>query len=352
MCTNFFKFSLLLLIIIFVVLVIFQIQKLKKESFHSQNDFPEINIPINLSLQTMSNNLSVPSSGNENNSTDTLTQPSMAQPSIPQPSMSNLSMPNLDASHQPIVSMPMPNVTASMHPSMQPSMPPSMHPSMHPSMPPSHSSMPPSQSSLSASMHPSMHPSHSSMPPKMPPSRSSLTTSMPPKDFEKSTDFTETKHPIVVSHKLASEIPFSIDFIELISHSPRVPGIKPYYISSTSYFVLKFDSKHYFAIIILTPENKKIKYITSVSYNLHVRFHANSKTTKVGFQIRNNTLMKDAIWHSYKNNSFHKFYYMFPTPIPLNTKFTDSNSIHSFQFKIFNKDAAEIYVNNLKIYGY
>lgn len=343
MCTNFFKFSLLLLIIIFVVLVIFQIQKLKKESFHSQNDFPEINIPINLSLQTMSNNLSVSSSGNENNSTDTLTQPSM-----PQPSMSNLSMPNLDASHQPIVSMPMPNVTASMPPSQS-----SLSASMQPSMPPSHSSMhpsmPPSRSSLTSSMQPSM-------PPKMPPSRSSLTTnmqpSMPPKDFEKSTDFTETKHPIVVSHKLASEIPFSIDFIELISHSPRVPGIKPYYISSTSYFVLKFDSKHYFAIIILTPEDKKIKYITSVSYNLHVRFHANSKTTKVGFQIRNNTLMNDAVWHSYKNNSFHKFYYMFPTPIPLNTKFTDSNSIHSFQFKIFNKDAAEIYVNNLKIYGY
>ena len=343
MCTNFFKFSLLLLIIIFVVLVIFQIQKLKKESFHSQNEFPEINIPINLSLQTMSNNLSAPSSGNENNSTDTLTQPSM-----PQPSMSNLSMPNLDAGHQPIVSMPMPNVTASMPPS-QSSLAPSMHPNMLPSMPPS-------QSSLAPSMPPSRSSLAPSMPPKMPPSRSSLTTSMHPsmhpKDFEKSTDFTATKHPIVVSHKLASEIPFSIDFIELISHSPRVPGIKPYYISSTSYFVLKFDSNHYFAIIILTPEDKKIKYITSVSYNLHVRFHANSKKTKVGFQIRNNTIMKDAISHSYKNNSFHKFYYMFPTPIPLNTKFTDSNSIHSFQFKIFNKDAAEIYVNNLKIYGY
>jgi hypothetical protein len=338
MCTNFFKFSLLLLIIIFVVLVLFQIQKLKKESFNSQNDFPEINIPINLSLQTMSNNLSVPSSGNENNSTDNGTQSSMTQSSMPKPSMSNLSMPNLDAGHQPIVSMPMPNFTVSvppnqsslapsMHPSMLPSMPPSMLPSMPPNMLPS---MPPSQSSLTTSMHPSM----------------------PPKDFEKSTDFTPTKHPIVVSHKLASEIPFLIDFIELISHSPRVPGIKPYYISSTSYFVLKFDSKHYFAIIILKPEDKKIKYITSISYNLHVRFHANSKTTKVGFQIRNNTIMKDAISHSYKNNSFHKFYYMFPTPIPLNTKFTDSNSIHSFQFKIFNKDAAEIYVNNLKIYGY
>ena len=322
MCTNFFKFSLLLLIIIFVVLVLFQIQKLKKESFNSQNDFPEINIPINLSLQTMSNNLSVPSSGNENNSTDNGTQSSMTQSSMPKPSMSNLSMPNLDAGHQPIVSMPMPNFTVSVPPN-QSSLAPSMHPSMLPSMPPS-------QSSLTTSMHPSM----------------------PPKDFEKSTDFTPTKHPIVVSHKLASEIPFLIDFIELISHSPRVPGIKPYYISSTSYFVLKFDSKHYFAIIILKPEDKKIKYITSISYNLHVRFHANSKTTKVGFQIRNNTIMKDAISHSYKNNSFHKFYYMFPTPIPLNTKFTDSNSIHSFQFKIFNKDAAEIYVNNLKIYGY
>jgi hypothetical protein len=305
MSANFFKFSLLLLIIIFVVLVLFQIHKLKKESFHSQNDFPEINIPINLSLQSMSNNLSVP---NENNSTDTM----------PKPSMSNLSIPNLENSNQPLVSMPMPNVSASMQPSMQPS--------MHPLL----SSMPPT-------MQPSMPPRHSSL---------------APKQIEESTDFTETKHPIVVSHKLASEIPFAINLIELISHSPKFPGIKPYYISSTSYFVLKFDPNHYFAIIILSPESKKIKYITSISYNLHVRFSAKLKTTKVGFQLRNNTIMNDAIWHYYKNNSFHKFYYMFPTPIPVNTKFTDSNSIHSFQFKIFNKDSAEIYVNSLKIYGY
>jgi hypothetical protein len=146
-------------------------------------------------------------------------------------------------------------------------------------------------------------------------------------------------------------IPYIIKFIEVISKSRYIKGIKPYFITKSDYFVLKFDHNHRFAVIILEPTSSNF-VITSISYDIHVRSSKDIETTEVGFQLRNSEIMKDAIWYQYKNNSFNKFTYKFPKRILLNTKYIDSMLQKSFQFKIFNKDSAKIYINRLKIHGY
>jgi len=147
-------------------------------------------------------------------------------------------------------------------------------------------------------------------------------------------------------------LPYIIKGIYLIPRFRRLKLHYPYFNPKNDYFVTQFTPNYRFVIVILLLSTK-FTNMTGISYNIHVRYnHNSSKTTDVGFQLRNNTIMKNAIWKSYENHTFNSFHYVFPTPIPLNTKYTDSPAFsQSVQFKIFNNNSSKIYITNLKIYG-
>jgi pyruvate kinase len=145
---------------------------------------------------------------------------------------------------------------------------------------------------------------------------------------------------------------YIIKGIYLIPRFRHVKLITPYFNPKNDYFVTQFTPNYRFVIVILSLSTN-LTNLTAISYNIHVRYyHNSSKTTDVGFQLRNNKIMKNAIWKSYENHTFNSFHHVFPTPIPLNTKYTDSPPIgQSVQFKIFNNNSSKIYITNLKIYG-
>jgi hypothetical protein len=147
-------------------------------------------------------------------------------------------------------------------------------------------------------------------------------------------------------------LPYIIKGIYLIPRFKHVKLLTPYFNPKNDYFVTQFTPNYRFVIVILSLSTKYTN-LTAISYNIHVRYyHSNSKTTEVGFQLRNNEIMKNAVWKSYENHTFNSFYHVFPTPIPLNTKYKDSPDIgQSVQFKIFNNNSSKIYITNIKIYG-
>ena len=149
-------------------------------------------------------------------------------------------------------------------------------------------------------------------------------------------------------------LPYIINGIYLIPRFKHLKLQSPYFNPKNDYFVTQFTPNYRFVIVILFLQSTKFTNLTAISYNIHVRYrHDTSKTTDVGFQLRNNSIMKNAVWKSYENHTFNSFHYTFPSPIPLNTKYTDSSvSGQSVQFKIFNNNSSKIYLTNLKIYGY
>lgn len=312
MWSEIFIFLFSIIIIVFVILILCQ---LKKKEYYSSSPIskPESieTSPVIVNQNTVIN-LSIPQYGSPSISLQTPSvTPSEKSTQI------NLLIPSQMPSQMPSTTMP------SQMPSTMPSQIPSQTLSLLPSEIP--------KTSMSPSQMPSLTPI------------ASLSASQLPSRIQK-------KFPSTCN-KPEEIIPYIIKFIELISKSRYIKGIKPYFITESDYFVLKFDLNHRFAVIILEPISSNF-VITSISYNIHVRSSKDIQTTEVGFQLRNSEIMKDAIWYEYDNNSFNKFIYKFPKRILLNTKYIDSMLQKSFQFKIFNKDSAKIYMNSLKIHGY
>jgi hypothetical protein len=246
---------------------------------------------------------------------------------------------------------------------IMPSIPPmSMMPaSQIPSLRPN-SIIPVSQlPSLSSPMMYSQSPSASKIPSILPNKLNSasptmILTSQLPSMIPNNNSPISQKNNLANSQQSESKkiLPYIINGIYLIPRFKHLKLQSPYFNSKNDYFVTQFTPNYRFVIVILFLQSTKFTNLTAISYNIHVRYqHDTSKTTDVGFQLRNNALMKNAVWKSYENHTFNSFYYKFPTPIPLNTKYTDSFvSGQSVQFKIFNNNSSKIYLTNLKIYGY
>jgi len=390
MLSEIFIFLFSIIIIVFVILILCQ---LKKKEYYSSSPIskPESidNVIVN---QNTVINLSIPQYGSPSISLQTpsvtpsekSTQINLLMPSqIPSTTMPSTTipsqMPSTIISSQMPSQMPSTTMPSTTMPSQMPTTMPSQMPSQMPSTTMPSTTMPSQMPSQIPTQMPSQIPStmpSTTMPSQMPSQIPSQTPSLLPSEIPKTSMSPSQKQSTIMSSLtpiaslLASQlpsripikfpstcnkpeeiIPYIIKFIELISKSRYVKGIKPYFITKSDYFVLKFDHHHRFAVIILEPTHSNF-VITSISYDIHVRSSKDIETTEVGFQLRNSEIMKDAIWYQYKNNSFNKFTYQFPKRILLNTKYIDSMLQKSFQFKIFNKDSAKIYINNLIVHGY